>query len=83
MADPISIFIQTDNSSNLKEQNLIKLIKENFDLSPAGIKKFLKLDRPIYQETAAYGHFGRKHDPIRETFTWEALSSLKLFEELL
>ena len=83
VADPISIFIQTDNSSNLKEQNLIKLIKENFDLSPAGIKKFLKLDRPIYQETAAYGHFGRKHDPIRETFTWEALSSLKLFEELL
>ncbi len=83
VADPISIFIQTDNSSNLKEQNLIKLIQENFDLSPAGIKKFLKLDRPIYQETAAYGHFGRKYDPIKETFTWEALSSLKLFEQLL
>ncbi|MFL2679826.1 MAG: methionine adenosyltransferase [Alphaproteobacteria bacterium] len=83
VADPISIFIQTDNNSKLKEQDLIMFIKENFDLSPVGIKKFLKLDRPIYQETAAYGHFGRKHDPIRETFTWEALSSLKLFKEIL
>ena len=47
--EPISIFLKIDEESNIDQNKIIQVIKENFDLSPAGIKKFLNLDKPIYQ----------------------------------
>ncbi len=82
VSEPISIFVQIDNEKGHKVQKLIDIIKSNFDLTPFGIKSFLKLDRPIYAETASYGHFGRECDESKGTFTWESLSSLDLFKNL-
>ena len=80
VSEPISIFVQIDKEKNSKAQKLIDIIRGNFDLSPFGIKSFLQLDRPIYAETASYGHFGRKYDVSKGTFTWESLSSSDLFK---
>ena len=81
VSEPISIFVQIDKEKSSKVEKLIDIIKCNFDLTPFGIKSFLKLDRPIYAETASYGHFGRKHDEAKGTFTWESLSSVDLFKK--
>jgi len=72
--DPISIYVETDLESKVDNQKLIQVIKENFDLSPLGIKKFLNLDNPIYQATSAYGHFGRDFDETKGYFSWENLN---------
>ena len=82
VSEPISIFVQIDKEKNSKVQKLIDIIKSNFDLTPFGIKSFLKLDRPIYAETASYGHFGREYNESKGTFTWESLSSLDLFKKI-
>ena len=74
VSDPISIYVETDLESKVDNQKLIEVIKENFDLSPLGIKKFLNLDHPIYQPTSAYGHFGRNFDETKGYFSWENLS---------
>ena len=80
VAEPISIFVQIDKEVTSKVQKLVDIIKSYFDLTPFGIKSFLKLDRPIYAETASYGHFGREYDESKGTFTWESLSSVDLFK---
>jgi len=67
VAEPISILVDTFGTGKIAEERIVKLIRRYFDLTPAGIIKKLKLLRPIYKKTAAYGHFGRK-DP---DFTWE------------
>ena len=59
VAEPTSICIDTFGTSKYTEFELIKIVRENFDLRPAGIIKMLDLRRPIYKQTAAYGHFGR------------------------
>ena len=74
VSDPISIYVDTDLESKVDNQKLIQVIKENFDLSPLGIKKFLQLDNPIYQPTSAYGHFGRNFDENKGYFSWENLN---------
>ena len=81
VAEPISIFVQIDKEVTPKVQKLIDIIKSYFDLTPFGIKSFLKLDRPIYAETASYGHFGREYNESKGTFTWESLSSVDLFKK--
>jgi len=65
--EPVSVMIDTRHSGKVSEEQLVKLVRENFDLTPAGIINDLKLRRPIYRQTAAYGHFGRNE----EGFTWE------------
>src|SRR5699024_5557719 len=67
VAEPVSIAIDTFGTSNVSEERLVAAVRSIFDLRPAGIIKMLDLQRPIYQTTAAYGHFGRPE----ETFTWE------------
>ena len=79
---PISIFLKIDERSNADQNKIIDLIKENFDLSPAGIKNFLSLDKPIYQTTASYGHFGRTFDKEKGLFSWESLESVDIFKNL-
>ena len=81
VSEPISIFVQIDKEKNSKAQKLIDIIKSNFDLTPFGIKSFLKLDKPIYADTASYGHFGREYNESKGTFTWESLSSSELFKK--
>lgn len=67
--EPVSIMVNTFNTGKIQEQKIVKLVRENFDLTPSGIIETLKLRRPIYKRTAAYGHFGREEDG----FTWEEI----------
>ncbi|MFN2598328.1 MAG: methionine adenosyltransferase [Pyrinomonadaceae bacterium] len=64
---PVSVLVDTGGSGLIDEGKLSTLVRENFDLTPAGIIKSLELRRPIYKRTAAYGHFGR----LEDGFTWE------------
>jgi S-adenosylmethionine synthetase len=68
VAEPVSVLVDTFGTGKISEEKLEQLVRENFQLTPKGIIESLKLRRPIYKKTAAYGHFGRK-DP---DFTWEA-----------
>ncbi len=81
-ADPLSIYINTHNSEHVPQELLLKNIQRNFDLTPRGIRKFLKLNRPIYLKTASYGHFGRPPEDSG-CFSWEQLDSIELFKGLL
>jgi len=67
MKEPLSIFINTFGTSSKSEEELVKLIKERFDLTPLGIIKYLGLNKPIYTETTNYGHFGK------ENLSWEKI----------
>ena len=60
VSKPLSIFIKLAEGDEFKTEKIKKIINENFDLSPRGIRKMLKLNNPIYEVTSAYGHFGRK-----------------------
>ncbi len=63
MKEPLSIYIDTFGTGVKKEEELVKLVKEKFDLTPAGIINYLDLKRPIYKETTNYGHFGKENLP--------------------
>ena len=67
VADPVSVSVDTFGTANIEEEKISMLIQETFDLKPASIIQRLNLLRPIYRQTAAYGHFGRELDD----FTWE------------
>ena len=71
VAKPISIYLKTDSGSDLNNNKIINIIKNNVDLSPSGIKKHLKLDQAIYEATSSYGHFGRDYIPETGSFSWE------------
>ncbi len=73
VAEPVSVSVQTFSTNKIEESKIIELIRKNFELKPAGLIRELNLLRPIYQKTAAYGHFGRE---IPE-FTWEATDKAK------
>ena len=62
-----------------KVDKVKKIIKDNFNLSPRGIREMLKLNNPIYEITSAYGHFGRKHTN-KGQFTWEKTDKTDLFK---
>jgi S-adenosylmethionine synthetase len=68
VAEPVSVLIETFGTGKISESKLTELVRKNFELTPKKIIESLNLRRPIYQKTAAYGHFGR-NDP---DFTWEA-----------
>ena len=59
VAQPTSVMVDTFGTGKLDDRKLVEIIREKFDLRPAGIIKMLDLRRPIYKQTAAYGHFGR------------------------
>ena len=67
VADPVSVRVDTYGTGQLDDERLAEIVQELFPLTPAGLIEYLDLRRPIYQATAAYGHFGRSGD----TFTWE------------
>ncbi|HEV7128134.1 MAG TPA: methionine adenosyltransferase [Ktedonobacterales bacterium] len=72
VAHPLSIFVETFGTGKLDDDELVKLIREHFDLRPAGIIQALDLRRPIYQPTASYGHFGRTDIDL----PWERLDKV-------
>jgi S-adenosylmethionine synthetase len=67
VSDPVSVMVDTYGTGLIDEEKIIPLIWEHFSLTPAGIIESLDLRRPIFQKTAAYGHFGRNDSD----FTWE------------
>ncbi|EQD53816.1 S-adenosylmethionine synthetase, partial [mine drainage metagenome] len=67
VAEPTSVMVETFGTSRLSREQLTHLVREHFDLTPYGLRRMLDLARPIYQKTAAYGHFGR----TEPEFTWE------------
>ncbi len=76
MAQPISILVETFGTNKVSEEQIEAAVRATFDLRPAAIVRDLNLKRPIYQQTAAYGHFGRNNPD----FTWEILSRLDAFK---
>ena len=75
VAEPTSIMVETFGTGKVSNETLVKLIYQHFDLRPYGLIKMLDLIRPIYRETAAYGHFGRSHFPWEQTDKAEALKA--------
>jgi S-adenosylmethionine synthetase len=73
VAQPVSIMCDTMGTGVMPDSEITKLVRKHFDLTPKGIIDALKLRRPIYRKTAAYGHFGREE----ETFTWEKTNRVK------
>jgi S-adenosylmethionine synthetase len=68
VAEPVSVMVNTFGTGTIEDQRIAELVVENFALTPAGMIQHLRLRRPIYRKTAAFGHFGRTED----TFSWEA-----------
>jgi S-adenosylmethionine synthetase len=79
VSKPLSIFIKLGEGDEKKVEDVKKIIDQNFDLSPRGIREMLKLNNPIYEITSAYGHFGRKASNNGE-FTWEKTDKANLFK---
>lgn len=79
LSEPVSFSINTFNTEKVDIDKIYEAVYVNFDLTPKGIIKTLKLNRPIYKKTAAYGHFGRNVDD----FTWESTDKIEIFKKLL
>ncbi len=79
VAEPVSIFVDTKNTGKISDIEIAKMIKKEVELTPRGIIERLKLCRPIYQATSAYGHFGRNE----KDFTWEKLDLVPVFRKYL
>jgi S-adenosylmethionine synthetase len=79
VSKPLSIFIKLDEDNNDKVEEVRKIIDKNFDLSPRGIRELLNLNKPIYEITSSYGHFGRKPTDNGE-FSWEKTDKSSLFK---
>ncbi len=77
VAEPVSIMVNTFGTGKIAEERIVKIVSENFDLTPGGIIEKLKLRRPIYKQTAAYGHFGRNE----EGFTWEEIDMVDVLKK--
>jgi S-adenosylmethionine synthetase len=67
VAEPVSVYVDTHGTGKVDEDKLSEVVRKNFNLTPKGIIETLDLQRPIFKETARFGHFGRSHDE----FTWE------------
>lgn len=79
VAQPTSINVDTFGTGKLSSEKLVEIVRENFDLRPAGIIKMLDLRRPIYKQTAAYGHFGRNDLDL----PWEKLDKVEVLKKYL
>ena len=79
VAQPTSINVETFGTGKLDSEKLVAIVRENFDLRPAGIIKMLDLRRPIYKQTAAYGHFGRNDLDL----PWEKLDKADMLRKYL
>ena len=80
VSKPLSIYVDLFDNDYEKNKFVVDKINENFDLSPRGIREMLKLNQPIYEKTAAYGHFGRT--PEKDgAFSWEKTDKINIFSK--
>jgi S-adenosylmethionine synthetase len=79
VSQPLSIYIDLFDGEDNKSKKIEEIISKNFNLSPRGIRELLKLNKPIYQKTAAYGHFGRQPED-NGSFSWEKTDLIKYFQ---
>jgi S-adenosylmethionine synthetase len=79
VSEPTSISLDTFGTGKLSDDEIVTLVRENFDLRPRGLIEMLDLRRPIYKATAAYGHFGREE----ENFTWEKTDKAEALKKAL
>ena len=79
VAHPTSVMVDTFGTGKLSDEKLVEIIRENFDLRPAGIIKMLDLRRPIYKQTAAYGHFGRNDIDV----PWEKTDKVEMLKKYM
>jgi len=79
VSEPTSISLDTFGTGKLSDDEIVTLVRENFDLRPRGLIEMLDLRRPIYRATAAYGHFGREE----ENFTWEKTDKVEALKKAL
>jgi S-adenosylmethionine synthetase len=77
VAEPINITVYTEGTGVIPDDQIARLVRENFDLRPRGIIEMLDLLRPIYSKTAAYGHFGR----AEPEFSWEAIDKVQVLKQ--
>ena len=77
VAEPVSVMVNTFNTGTIEEERLVELVRAHFILTPKGMIDHLKLRRPIYRKTAAFGHFGRTED----SFSWEATDKAGALKE--
>jgi S-adenosylmethionine synthetase len=77
VAEPVSVMVHTFGTGEIPEERLVEVVRATFDLTPKGMIETLRLRRPIYRKTAAFGHFGRTAD----TFTWEATDKAVALKE--
>ncbi len=74
VAEPVSVMVDTSGTGKVSDKKLMDMVRKHFDLTPKGLIEHLRLRRPIYRKTAAYGHFGRREP----TFTWERTDKARL-----
>ena len=79
VSKPLSIYVDLFSNDEEKNKHVEKLIKDNFDLSPRGIREMLGLNKPIYEKSAAYGHFGREPES-NGAFSWEKTDKVSVFK---
>ena len=80
VSKPLSIYVDLFDNDSDKNKFVVDKIRENFDLSPRGIREMLGLNKPIYEKTAAYGHFGR--GPEKDgAFSWENTDKTDIFSK--
>ena len=79
VADPVSIMVDTYGTGEVSDERLAQVVREVFPVKPAELIRKLNLKRPVYQQTAAYGHFGRSGD----AFTWENTDLVDAMTNLL
>jgi len=77
VAEPVSVMVNTFGTGTVEEERLVELVRSNFTLTPKGMIEHLRLRRPLYRKTSAFGHFGRTED----TFTWEATDKAAALKE--
>jgi len=77
VAEPVSVMVNTFGTGAVEEERLVELVRSHFLLTPKGMIEHLRLRRPVYRKTAAFGHFGRTED----TFTWEATDKAAALKE--
>ncbi len=80
VSKPLSIYVELFDNDLDKNKFVVEKIKENFDLSPRGIREMLNLNNPIYEKTAAYGHFGREPED-NGSFSWEKTDKISIFSK--
>jgi len=81
VSKPLSIYVKLGDKDENKTTKVEKIIKDNFDLSPRGIRELLNLNKPIYEITSSYGHFGRKPTNKGE-FSWEKTDKMSYFKKV-